>query len=78
MEIIAKEFKPGELFIYVNGDRYEVGKVKKENYTGDGYFCWYNTGETAANTPVDCMHKITNLYALNNLGGSEGKALRLR
>jgi hypothetical protein len=71
-----KKFEPGELFVYMNGDRLEIGKVKKENYTGDGYFCWYSTGETAANTPVDMMHKITNLYALDDLGGEAGKQLK--
>ena len=71
-----KEFRPGELFVCMNGERLEIGKVKKENYTGDGYFCWYSTGETAANTPVDCMHKITNLYALYDLGGEAGRELK--
>lgn len=71
-----EKFRPGELFVYMNGDRLEIGKVKKENYTGDGYFCWYSTGETAANTPVDCMHKIINLYALDDLGGEAGRELK--
>ena len=53
-------FKAGELFVYVNGDRWELGMVKRENNTGDGYFCYYSTGDTAANTPIENMHKLAN------------------
>lgn len=65
------EFKPGELFIYQNGNKYEIGKVKKPNYDGTGYFCWYHTGSTTANTPIECMHKLVNAYVIekDNLGG---------
>ena len=55
-----ERFTEGELFVYVNGDRWELGMVKRPNNTGDGYFCWYSTGDTAANTPVDHMHKLAN------------------
>lgn len=27
---------------------------------GTGYFCWYSTGDTAANTPTRCMRKLAN------------------
>lgn len=57
---MSTEYKPGELFVYTNGDRWELGMVKRENNTGDGYFCWYHRGDTAANTPVRCMHKLAN------------------
>ena len=53
-------FKVGELFVYTNGDRWELGVVKRENNSGDGYFCWYHRGDTAANTPTRCMHKLAN------------------
>jgi len=53
-------FKNGELFVYVNGDRWELGQVKRPNNDETGYFCWYSTGDTAANTPVECMHKLAN------------------
>lgn len=56
----GERFTEGELFVYVNGDRWELGMVKRPNNTGDGYFCWYSTGDTAANTPVDHMHKLEN------------------
>ena len=46
--------------MYTNGDRWELGKVKRPNNDGSGYFCWYSTGDTAANTPVECMHKLAN------------------
>lgn len=53
------EFKPGELFVYVNGERWELGQVKSKA-RDDAYFCWYSTGDTAACTPVSCMHKLAN------------------
>lgn len=63
-----EQFKNGEYFIYVNGDKYELGKVKRPNNSGDGYFCWYHEGETCANTPVDCMHKLVNAYIIREDG----------
>lgn len=62
-----EKFENGEYFIYVNGDingRYELGKVKRPNNNGTGYFCWYHTGDTCANTPVECMHKLVNAYVI--------------
>lgn len=53
-------FERGELFVYTNGDRWELGIVKAPNNTGTGYFCWYHMGDTAANTPVEHMHKLEN------------------
>lgn len=60
-------FENGEYFIYVNGDidgRYELGKVKRPNNDGTGYFCYYHEGGTCANTPTDCMHKLANAYVI--------------
>lgn len=68
-------FEPGELFIYVNGNaetgRFEIGKVKRKADHGDRYFCYYSEGDTAACTPVNCMHKLVNRYCVkaNSLGG---------
>lgn len=53
-------YQPGELFVYTNGDKWELGLVKRPNNTGDGYFCYYSTGDTAANTPTSRMHKLAN------------------
>ena len=66
-------WKPGELIIYQNGDRFEIGKIKR--ITEDGAFVWYHEGETAAKTPFDCMHKLVNAYTIlkNSLGGEDGK-----
>lgn len=78
----SKGWKPGELIIYQNGDRFEIGKIKR--ITEDGAFVWYHEGETAAKTPFDCMHKLVNGYVIEqeSLGGEEGrrydsKAIRL-
>lgn len=64
------EFQEGEYIIYVNGDRYEIGKIKR--IVNDGAFVWYSSGDTAAKTPFDCMHKLVNGYLIGetNLGGS--------
>jgi hypothetical protein len=73
---VSEEFDPGELFIYVNGERFEIGKVKRPDNNGTGYFCWYHRGETAANTPTYCMHKLENAYVIDSesLGGAEGSS----
>lgn len=57
------KYEPNELFIYTrDGDcqHMELGMVKGPNNTGDGYFCWYSRGDTAANTPTRCMRKLAN------------------
>lgn len=63
------KFEVGELIIYQNGDRYEIGKIKR--IVDDGAFVYYSQGETAAKTPFDCIHKLTNAYVIENtnLGG---------
>jgi len=70
------EFKVGEYIIYVNGDRYEIGKIKR--ITETGAFVWYHDGETAAKTPFDCMHKLINAYCIEqtHLGGEEGRRMK--
>ena len=69
----SKDWKPGELIVYQNGDRFEIGKIKR--ITEDGAFVWYHEGETAAKTPFDCMHKLVNGYVIEqeSLGGEEGR-----
>ena len=65
------DFKEGEYIIYRNGERYELGRIKR--ITEDGAFVWYSDGETAAKTPFDCMHKIVNAYTIKQtLLGGEG------
>jgi hypothetical protein len=65
-----ENFNEGDYIIYQNGDRYEIGKIKR--ITPDGAFVWYHNGDTAAKTPFDCMHKITNDYVIGetSLGGT--------
>ena len=65
-----KDFKEGEYIIYQNGDRYEIGKIKR--IVDDGAFVWYHDGDTAAKTPFDRMHKIANEYVIGetSLGGA--------
>lgn len=63
------DFKEGEYIVYVNGDRYEIGRIAslREN----GAFVCYHEGETAAKTPYDCMHKLVNGFVITEttLGG---------
>ena len=64
-----EEYRVGELIIYQNGDRFEIGKVKR--LTDTGAFVWYSSGDTAAKTPYEAMHKLTNAYTVTDttLGG---------
>ena len=68
---MSERFKLGEYIIYHNGSRYELGKIKC--IVDDGAFVWYHEGDTAAKTPFECMHKLTNRYAIikTSLGGCE-------
>lgn len=68
-------FREGELIIYQNGDRYELGKIKR--ITDTGAFVCYSEGDTAAHTPFDCMHKLTNSYVITktSLGGADSDSL---
>lgn len=63
-------FEVGEYIVYVNGDRYEIGRIK--SLRDDGAFVYYHEGDTAAKTPYDCMHKLTNGYCIKEttLGGA--------
>ncbi|MBQ7436076.1 MAG: hypothetical protein IJV30_01975 [Oscillospiraceae bacterium] len=66
------DFKVGEYIVYQNGERFEIGKIKR--ITNDGAFVWYHEGETAAKTPFDCMHKLVNGFTIKatSLGGAHG------
>jgi hypothetical protein len=65
------EYREGELIIYQNGERFEIGKIKR--LTDDGAFVYYHEGDTASKTPYDCMHKIINAFTIKNtsLGGGD-------
>lgn len=75
MNNVKHNFCEGELIIYQNGDRYEIGKIKR--ITDTGAFVYYSDGDTAAKTPFYCMHKLTNSYVVTNtsLGGVSGDSL---
>lgn len=59
----------GEYIVYVNGDRYELGRIK--SLRDDGAFVYYHEGDTASKTPYECMHKLVNGYCIkeSTLGG---------
>lgn len=61
-------YQKGEIVLYQNGNRFELGEVKEVCANNDGtydYRVWYHTGDTSARTPSRCLHKITNLYAFS-------------
>lgn len=62
-------FKEGEYIIYINGDRIEIGRIKR--IVENGAFVCYSEGETAAKTPFDKMYKIINGFTIKEttLGG---------
>ena len=63
------EFHEGDYVIYVCGDRYQIGLIKR--IVDDGAIVWYHEGETASKTPFAMMHKLDNAYLIGetNLGG---------
>ena len=63
------DFQEGDLILYQNGDRFEIGKIKR--LTPTGAFVWYSDGDTAAKTPYETMHKIVNANTIQRttLGG---------
>lgn len=64
-----EDFNIGEYIVYVNGEKYELGRIK--SLQDDGAFVAYHEGETGAKTPYDLMHKLINSYAIKetSLGG---------
>ena len=64
-----ENYSIGEYIIYVNGDKYEIGRIKR--ICEDGCFVAYHEGETGAKTPYSHMHKLINEYCIKEttLGG---------
>lgn len=64
-----EDFNIGDYIVYVNGEQYELGRIK--SLQDDGAFVAYHEGETVAKTPYDLMHKLINSYAIkeSSLGG---------
>lgn len=64
-----EKFKVGEYIVYVNGDKYELGRIKSLH--DNGAFVAYHGGETGAKTRYEDMHKLVNGYCITKttLGG---------
>ena len=58
------KFSVGEYIIYVNGDNYELGRIKE--LRKDGAFVAYHSGEISAKTPYSHMHKLINGYTIES------------
>ena len=67
----SEKFKVGQYIIYVNGDRFEIGRIKA--LTDTGAWVWYHTGQTGAKTRYEDMHPLINDFTIlkTNLGGGE-------
>lgn len=52
------DFKVGDYIIYVNGETFELGRIK--SLKEDGAFVAYHEGETGAKTPYELMHRLSN------------------
>lgn len=54
--------KQGDAVLYKRRgcDSYELGIVKARNVRDDGWFVYYSGGDTAANTPDDCLFEFEN------------------
>lgn len=63
------EFRKDQLIVYTNGDRFEIGRIKR--IEDDGAFVCYHGGETASKTPFERMHPLTNEHCITetSLGG---------
>lgn len=57
-------FKENEIVMCQMGGSFEVGRIKR--LCDDGAFVWYHSGDTAAYTPYESMHKIENATYLTN------------
>lgn len=68
-----RDFNVGEYIIYQNGDRYELGRIKR--IVSDGAFVYYSSGDTASKTPFSHMYKLANEYLIiaTSLGGGENE-----
>lgn len=56
------DFREGELIVYVNGETFQIGEIKR--ICDDGAFVWYHEGNTASKTPFENMHKLQNAYCI--------------
>jgi len=65
-----KDFKEGEYVIYQDGNRYELGKIKR--IINGSIFVYYTSGNTASKTSISHLHKLTNAYVIGetSLGGA--------
>ena len=57
-----EKFHVGQYIIYVNGDHYELGRIK--SLQDNGAFVAYHEGETGAKTPYDLMHPLVNAFVI--------------
>ena len=63
------EYKVGQLIIYKNNERVEIGMITE--LKNDGAFIFYHSGETAAFTNYNLIKAIINDNCIikTNLGG---------
>lgn len=68
-------FEENEIVICQMGDSFEIGKIKE--LRDDGAFVWYHSGDTAAKTPYENIHKIKNAaYLTDAILGKDTAAIK--
>lgn len=71
-EDLKDMFEPGEIVVFNDGYRIQLGEVKKKNpMVEDNYFVYYSTGDTAASTDACYLHKTENGYAFKRRKNTE-------
>lgn len=57
-------FRAGQLVVYRNGSRIELGKIKCITEDGTHARVWYHGGETTALTRIEDLYPIVNDYCI--------------
>lgn len=59
----SKQFEDGEVVIFDDGTRTQIGIVKRKAMIPNHYFVYYSTGDTAASTDASYLRRVENGYA---------------
>lgn len=71
-EDIKDMFESGEIVVFNDGWRIQIGEVKRRNpRLPSNYFVYYSTGDTAASTDACYLHKVENGYAFKRRRNTE-------
>lgn len=60
------EYEEGQLIVYKNGDRFEIGRIKRIKEYNQAYI-WFTSGDTATLTSLNMCFPIANDYCIKDL-----------